>query len=347
MTDTDEYLKAQTKILAEMADLEIKDFTTKKDYITNLKNVTRPLVASGYYQDKSLSDFCSLIGEMLEKYNISYPRTKLAELFDEDEKRSYNKKDKLNVTTSDNEIVPPLQEKGDIADILDHLEKKIGKSYDTMPDYEAADKLQTLENIASKSVSHVKTFTRILLQAHYFVDCFEKQFESHEACEQVMQGLPRKQRDRLFNLSAQYDAAVILIADMEEELAAINDFKEIQAMQAVTSKDVDQRSKLTNWEKLSIWLAMKAGNIAKNQCAKLNGIDKKHITNNIYPKNSPTETKTRNKHHDYISWFKTITVKLGGKQYTLDISRWFDEQVERKKLQLEFKPLVVETARVE
>ena len=115
-------------------------------------------------------------------------------------------------------------------------------------------------------------------------------------------------------------------------------------MQAVTSKDVDERSKLTNWEKLSIWLAMKAGNIAKNQCAKLNNIDKKHIANNIYPKESPTETKTKNKHHDYVSWFKTITVKLGGKEYTLDISRWFDEQVERKKLSLEFKPLVVVNA---
>lgn len=108
MTENDEYLKAQTKILAEMADLEVKDFTTKKDYITNFKNVTRPLVLSGFYEDKTLYDFCSLIQDMLEKYNISYPRTKLADLFDDDEKRSYNKKDKPNVTSSDNEIVPPL-----------------------------------------------------------------------------------------------------------------------------------------------------------------------------------------------------------------------------------------------
>jgi hypothetical protein len=106
-----------------MADLEIKDFMTKKDYITNLKNVTRPLVLSGFYEDKTLSDFCSLIQDMLEKYNISYPRTKLAELFDDDEKRSYNKKDKPNVTSSDNEIVLLSSEDaaGDIAGILDHL----------------------------------------------------------------------------------------------------------------------------------------------------------------------------------------------------------------------------------
>ena len=288
MTENDEYLKAQTKILAEMADLEIKDFTTKKDYITNLKNVTRPLVVSGFYQDKTMSDFCSLIQDMLEKYNISYQRTKLAELFDDNEKRSYNKKDKPNVTSSDNEIVPPLQEEvtsGDIAGILDHLEKKIGKSYDTMQNYEAADKLQTLENIVSKSVSHVKTFTRKLLQANYFVDAFEKQFANEKACNEVMQGLPRKQKARLENLLAIYDASVLLISEMESKLAEINDIKEIQVMQDVTSKDVDERSKLTNWEKLSIWLVMKVGDIAKNQCAKINGIDKKHITNNICPRN--------------------------------------------------------------
>jgi hypothetical protein len=302
MTENDEYLKAQTTILAEMADLEIKDFTTKKDYITNLKNVTRPLLLSGFYEDKTLSDFCSLIQDMLEKYNISYPRTKLAELFDDDEKRSYNKKDKPNVTSSDNEIVLLSSEDaaGDIAGILDHLEKKIGKSYDTMQDYESADKLQTLENLAAKLVSHVKTFTRKLLQANYFADAFEKQFADVDACKEVMQSLPRKQKTRLENLLAIYDASVLLISKMESNLAEINDIKEIQAMQAVTSKDVDERSKLTNWEKLSIWLAVKAGDIAKNQCAKLNGIDKKHITNNIYPKESPTETKTRNKHHDYV-----------------------------------------------
>jgi len=345
--NVDEQVRAQTRILAELADLESKDFTTKKDYITNLKNVTRPLIVSGFYPDKTLSDFCSLIQDKLEEYSISYPRTKLAELFDEDEKRSYNKKDKPNVTSGDNEIVPPSETQGDITGILDHLEKKIGKSYDTIPDYEAAGKLQTLENIANKSVSHVKTFTRKLLQANYFVDAFEKQFADDAACSQVMQGLPRKQKARLENLLAIYNASVLLISEMESNLAEINDIKEIQAMQAMTSKDVDQRSKLTNWEKLNIWLAMKASGIAKNQCAKLNGIDKKHITNNIYPRESPTETHTKNKHHDYVSWFRCITVKLGGKDYTIDIARYFDEQIERGKLNLEFKPLVVATAKSE
>ena len=86
-----------------------------------------------------------------------------------------------------------------------------------------------------------------------------------------------------------------------------------------------------------IVLAMKAGGIAKNQCAKLCNIDKKHITNNIYPEESPVEPYSKNKHHEYISWFKAISID--GKVF--DISRWFEVQIVRKKLDLEFKPLLI------
>lgn len=105
------------------------------------------------------------------------------------------------------------------------------------------------------------------------------------------------------------------------------------------SKDLDQRNNLINWEKLMIVLDMKAVCIAKNQCAKLNGINKKHITNGIYPKESPVEPYGKNKHHAYISWFKAI--KMDGKVF--DISRWFDEQIIRRKLNLEFKPIITKT----
>ena len=217
-----------------------------------------------------------------------------------------------------------------------------------MPDYEAADKLQTLENIAAKSLSHIKTFEKKLKTAHWFVDSFKKQFGDDDAAEKIAAGLPKKQRDRLDELIAQYHACVLLISEMELELinTTDNEIKEMQATQAMTSRDIDERNKLSNWNKSMIVLAMKAANIAKNQCAKLCGIDKKHITNNIYPKESPTETRTKNRHHDYISWFDNITIELDGKSQTFNISRWYDEQVERKKLNLEFKPLVVVDAKI-
>jgi hypothetical protein len=42
-----------------------------------------------------------------------------------------------------------------------------------------------------------------------------------------------------------------------------------------------------------------------------------------------------------------IKIKQDGKDHTFDTSRWFDGQIERKKLSLEFQPLVVTTAKIE
>lgn len=120
---------------------------------------------------------------------------------------------------------------------------------------------------------------------------------------------------RLQSLLTIYDTSVSLITEIEENLLDISDkqVKEIQSTQVIASKEIDERSKLTNWKKIMIVLAKKAGNLAKNYYAKLNGIDKKHITNNIYPKESPTELHTKNRHHEYVSWFKYIYIKLGAK----------------------------------
>jgi hypothetical protein len=48
------------------------------------------------------------------------------------------------------------------------------------------------------------------------------------------------------------------------------------------------------------------------------------------------------KEHSLISWRQdlAIKIKLDGKDHTFDTSRWFDGQIERKKLSLEFNPLV-------
>jgi len=299
-----------------------------------------------------LGDLCSFIGNKLKENNVEYSSGHLAELFDDDEKRTQHRPK----NSPDRGVIdsPPLEEteQGIVVSIigqLDFLEKQIGKSYDVMSDYAAADKLQTLENIASKQVSHIKTFEKKLKTAHWFVDAFEKQFGDVDQTEQIAKGLPKKQRERLQLLITIYHASDLLRSEMESDLIDIteNEIKELQATQSMTSKDIDKRNKLSNWNKSMIVLAMKAANIAKNQCAKLCGIDKKHITNNIYPKESPTETHTKNKHHDYISWFDNITIKIGGKTHTFNIYRWYDEQIERRKLSLEFKPLVVATAKTE
>jgi len=348
--NVDEYLQAKNKLLEQMANDESQIIMTKKECILKLKDIERPLILAGYYPDLKLNDLCSHIGETLEKYNISYARTKLPLLFEDDEKRTQHNPNG-NLTNGEDGNSPPLEtektkrEEEGIIGQIDYLEKQIGKSYDVMESDDGADRLQLYQNMASKLLSHFKTEDKIYKTSNYFVDIVEKTFGTIEEAEKALDGLPKKQRERLHYIITKYNADVLLITEMQEAIfdTRPDDLKEIQVVQEMTSKDLDQRSKLTNWEKLMIVLAMKAGGIAKNQCAKLNDIDKKHITNNIYPEESPVEPYGTNKHHDYLSWFKAI--KIDGKVF--DISRWFDEQIIRKKLGLEFKPLVTATAKVQ
>jgi len=347
MTETDEYVKRTNEILENLTYINNESFTKKKSLIIQLKEMQRPLVLAGFYPDVSLDDLCSFIGNLLLDNHIEYSSGHLAELFDDDEKRTQHRS-KNSPHRGVMDSPPPQQEQGIIGQ-LDFMEKQIGKSYDVMPDYHAADKLFTLEQIANKSVSHIKTFTRKLFTANYYINSFEKQFGDVDQADKTLETLPKKQKIRLNSLIAIYHSSILLISEMESNLVDIktNSIKEMQAQQNIISKEIDERSKLTNWEKLMIILGMDLGGLAKNRCAKLNHIDKKHITNNIYPKISPTENHTENKHHQYLSWFKCITIKLDGKSHTLDISRWFDEQIERKKLQLEFEPLILVNNRVE
>lgn len=348
LINIDEQVKEQNRILENLTYINRESYTKKKDLIIQFKEVTRPLVLAGYYPDVQLSDLCSFIGKKLSENSIEYSSGHLAELFDDDEKRTQHRSTK-NSPDGGVENSPPLDEnpsavQGSIIGQLDYLEKQIGKSYDVMEESDYAEKLQSLENISAKNLAHIKSFDKTYKTLNHFVDTIEKTFGSVETAEDMLPTLPKKQRERLDALITKYHNDVLLITEFEESLADIkeNEIKEIQVTQAMTSKDIDQRSKLTNWEKLMIVLAMKAGGIAKNQCAKLNGIDKKHITNNIYPESSPVEPHGENKHHRYLSWFKAI--RIDGK--TFDISRWFDEQIERKKLGLEFKPAVLETKKI-
>ena len=125
--NVDEQIKAQTKILADLENFESQGVMTKKEYILKLKDVTRPLVLADYYPDIQLNDLCSLIGEMLGKYNVSYSRTKLPEMFDEDEKRSYRTKQGVNVTDGDKQTSPPLEKETEqgIIGQLDFMEKQV------------------------------------------------------------------------------------------------------------------------------------------------------------------------------------------------------------------------------
>ncbi len=56
------------------------------------------------------------------------------------------------------------------------MEKQIGKSFNVMEQDDAADKLQTLENISAKNLSHIKTLDKKYKTSRFFVQKFEDTF---------------------------------------------------------------------------------------------------------------------------------------------------------------------------
>jgi len=68
-----EYVMQQQKILEDLSNIEHKDFETKKQYIMRLREVTRPLVESGYYDGIKLNDLASFIHkELVTRHGISH-----------------------------------------------------------------------------------------------------------------------------------------------------------------------------------------------------------------------------------------------------------------------------------
>jgi len=206
MTDTDEYLKAQTKILADLADIENKGVMTKKEYILKLKDVTRPLIQSGYYPEIQLDDFCSLIGELLKKHNVEYSSGHLAELFDDNEKRIQHSSKNSPDGGVSNSL--PLEQQG-IETVITSLNRARVRAYDVITDYDYALKLNQQVHIAQKNVDHLNTISKRLLTAKHFVDYFENNY-TISSFEELMLQYPKKIREQLDDILTGYHAAVLL-----------------------------------------------------------------------------------------------------------------------------------------
>ena len=81
--------------------------------------------------------------------------------------------------------------------------------------------------------------------------------------------------------------------------------------------------------------------------AKKLGVNKKHLTNNVRPKENPV-THARNLHHDYINWFTHIEVTSPkGEVFVFDAKDYFDQQIERGKLNLPFKPMILRNCEID
>lgn len=72
--DIREYQAKHSEYLNQLRLLDSEDFTTKRQLVIRLIEVTRPLVENGYVKGLKLQDLAIYINNRLEEYDIQYPR---------------------------------------------------------------------------------------------------------------------------------------------------------------------------------------------------------------------------------------------------------------------------------
>ena len=345
LENLDEYIKSQSIIIEELKQLEYDDFQTKEKKIIRLKEVTRPLIEAGYYAGIKIGDLASFIHkDILEKHNITYPNNgRYYGLFTEEEKREYS-------TSSRNKISSLPIEKQTGNDIIDRL-KAIERSGFTLPETKQFDYLRLIDDTSNETNKQVKSIMEKYGKAFSYSDAFERQFPDIKELKREIESLLGKKKQDLQERYDVYIQSQETIFNIEDSLGSITEkekqLKEIHAEQKHISRQLDERNKISFIEKWNIILCERCESmLGISAIAKRLGIDKKHISNNIKPTNNPV-TDLPNKHHEYINWFRTISITTPkGEVLTFDMKDWADKQIERKKLNLPFENLVLKTCEV-
>jgi len=348
LEEISEFVSAQNKILAELEGLEGKSFETKTKYIQRLREVTRPLVESGYYEGVKLSDMASFIQkELLGKHGISYNADgDYYSLFKEDEKHS--EKNPMSGRSRDkiSSALPIEKQTGN--DIIDKL-KQAARSGEKIPEsYLPQQILERIIDMSNETTKQSESLIRKLGAAFYFTEKFDKEFPDKRELEKELKNTAGKKTNDLKELYTYYGVCENTIQSIEAELSdqnMLSSLEETLSTQKFISKQIDERSKITFLEK---WNTIVAEiEIGISAIAKKLGVNKKHLTNNVRPKENPV-TGTKNMHHNYINWFTHIqVVSPKGEKFVFDAKEYFDKQLERGKLNVPFEPMILKNCELE
>lgn len=344
--EVSEYLTEQKRLIDELANIETKDFETKKSCIMRLREVTRPLVEHGYYPGIKVKDLSSFIfREILYRHNITYPDNQAYySLFQEDEKRDQNP------TRSREKISSPLAIEKRTGDKVVDLLKEAQMSGATMPDnYDYHVYLEKIIDVSNETIKQAESLIRKLGHAFYFIETFDRVIPNKRDLQEEIQNTTGKRQKELQELYTHYHESKKVIQDIESGIGSTNDkideLNETLSTQKFISKQIDERSKITFLEK---WNCIVANiEIGVSAIAKKLGINKKHITNNIRPTENPV-TGNKNMHHEYIDWFRHIqVVSPSGETFVFDAKNYFDQQIERGKLNVPFQPMILKNCEIE
>lgn len=344
----DEYIVQQQKILTAMTELESKDFETKKQYIIRLKEVTRPIIMAGYYDGYELPDLAIKVYELLDTNKVSYPRNdSYYSLFDKDETRQ--DQNRYNLSTSSRQKITslPLEEQTGKKEI-DRFKQLMRFDVKEPHDYDYSQWLKKVKEVSNEINKQVDSLLNKLGKAYFFTHHYETRFPSEVEWKEIISMSSATDKKEWEEIKTHYLNGLQIIEDIESVIDPVKEMEKLDlvlSMQRHTSKQIDERSKITFLEKWNIISAQIELGISA--IAKKIGINKKHISNNIRPAENPV-TGQENKHHQYIDWFRAIQViSPNGDKFVFDAKEYFDKQIERGKLNIPFQTLVLKNCELE
>ena len=342
MTSDNDYIDAQQKLLNQLEADKDRSFKTRRELILRLKEMTYPLIQSGYYKNKTKKDLSSIIWGLLEEREISYDRSNYAKLFDDDEKGNQGKSGEIP-----QKISPPLPIEKQTGFLeLDELKRVERGGFIWPNNYRYGDQIDLISDVEKERLKQTLSLKNKLGNALAYAQAFNKTFPDDSDFQAELERSKGNKRKELETRKQVYEEALTTIEIIEGELKVdIEPIKEKLAELRVVSDKLDERKKISFIEK---WNALTACAIdeTKSHIAKMLGVDKKHMTNSVIPERNPV-TDAENTHHNLISRFKAMKwVCTCGQENITDVEEYFNKEIERHKLGLPFKAMILKNCDV-
>jgi len=301
--DLSEYEKQYRDLLRKLSEVEQKDYSTKKELILRIKEVTKPLIKSGKYPGITEKDTALFLYNEIKNYGISYPSGHFYELFDESEKRNYfessvgNKHEHNFVQDPENSRLKTC-ECGEV--LIDNL------PYDQRVAVEEPEPKQERPepdlNLSKEEKQGLEYLERVIINSKNLADLTNDILEKF------------KKDNELRNP---------ILKEIGNVTQKVEEQKGIESKILALTKMADFRNKVGPFEKIMAKVLIDTTyNIAK--VAKILNISPKHATNNI----------VKQDHYAKLAWFKSCP-KCGD-----DIADWANEQILRAQKELPLKSKV-------
>lgn len=354
--DYDDVQVAINRKLSELENQENSELKTKIQIIRDIVELERILLDAGKLDISARYEFSSYITRKLNSRGIhpeNWGNENYYNLFQEGEKRLQHGKTPTAIGGRNDTSHIQHDAIKDIQKILWGFEKPEDNEREQkfkdfvesieIPQYETIKKIRSLVNKSLQSTDSI--ISRYQTSLYYQYE-FENNFKTEQQARQMMTKLVKRDSLRVESIINKYQQHQQQQAVIESGInTSPTDILELEASILETAHRLDDRNKISTWEKITIILTSKT-EAFNSHIAKLLEITKKHITNNIIPPENPV-THQENKHHKQISYFKAIEViSPSGEKFVFDITEWFEQQLIREKLALPFKPIILTNSQI-